>query len=152
MVKHLYKDFLSFGQQYRSAQMFWRKLVGEIQDELSQDGEWDEWIPKTFADGTTMPRDGNPIFDARSSRCSKAIRVIQAPPTTNDVEIAAWMDKLDYERSGAPGYTEELTINCALSEESASIARALIREWMQAEASYDEMKAIIRQALADISA
>jgi hypothetical protein len=57
----------------------------------------------------------------------------------------------DYEDAGGPGYTEELTINCALSEEAASIARALIREWMNERNSYDDMESIIRTALSDIS-
>jgi hypothetical protein len=61
------------------------------------------------------------------------------------------MSRFDYQDSGGPGYTEELTINCALSEESASIARALIREWMKEQNSYDDMHTIVREALADIS-
>jgi hypothetical protein len=95
-----------------------------------------------------MPDDGNPIYDARSSRLGRAVRIIQTPPRMDDLEIAAWMGTFD---SSDRGHTEELTINCALSEESASITRALIREWMDENNSIRDMESIIRDALADIA-
>jgi hypothetical protein len=150
-VRHLHRDFLVSEAQYEAAQRFWAELLDEVQHESGGKNEWSEWIPKKFADGTLMPRDGNPIFDARSNRLRRAIRVIQTSPTADDVEIAAWMEKLDHEGPAGASYTEELTINCALSEEAASIARALIREWMKEGTSYAAMEDFIQDALADIS-
>ena len=69
----------------------------------------------------------------------------------DDVEIAAWMDRVEHEYRGGLTVTEELTINCALSEEAASIARALIREWLNEDTSYAAMERFIRDALADVS-
>jgi hypothetical protein len=151
MVQHLYPALLENEDQYRSAEAYWHKLVGTIASRVGQKGEWLPWMPRTFVDGTPLPRDGNPIFEARSSRLARALQVIQSPPESDDVEIAAWLRSFDYSDSGGPGYTEEMTINLSLSRESSAIAAKLIELWMDPSVSGERMKEIIQERAGESS-
>jgi hypothetical protein len=143
MVHHLHADFLESEAAYRASQRFWRNVIDEVAKSMLQQNEWTPWEPKHFLDGTPMPRDGNPILDARSERRKRAIRVIQSPPERSDVEIAAWIDAFDFSEAGGPAFTEELVLNLSLSEESASIARQLIKSWMDESVSRERMEDFI---------
>ena len=150
MVTHLFRDFLAYPDQYAGAERFWSTLVQDVAKANDQPNEWASWIPRTYGDGTPMPPDGNPIFDARSERLSRAIRIMQHAPFRHDVEISAWVSHHDYSEVDGPGPTDELNIGCALSEESASIARALIDLWMRPATTFDQMKEAIDVALTDV--
>ena len=67
------------------------------------------------------------------------------------MEIAAWLSSFDYSASDGPGPTEELHVSCALSEESAAIAKALMKEWMRKDIELKTMETTIRDALALIA-
>lgn len=143
MVHHLYPDFLTSDHAYRASQRYWHKLVTELAESHEQRNEWIPWDPKVFLDGTPMPRDGNPIFDARSARRKRAIRILQSPPESSAVEIAGWIDVFDFSEAGGPGLTEELVLNLSLSTESAAIARRLIDVWMDESVSRERMEDVI---------
>ena len=92
-----------------------------------------------------MPLDGNPIFHARSRELARAIRIIQGRPERESVELAAWVDTFDFADAGGPGFTEELVLNLAASEEAVSIVRDLIKRWMDLSVSRERMEDIVRQ-------
>ena len=152
MVRHIFRDYLLFEDQYEHVRAFWKDLVENEARRSAQDGEWQPWIPRTFFDGTPIPVDTGPICDARSVDAKRALRILQGPPESNDVEIAAWLTSFNYTDSGGPGPTDELIINLSLSEESAAIARTLIASWMDKRISLAEMELILREALRHISA
>lgn len=145
MANHLLTGFLESEGQYGQAQEFWRKMVDDEARHVGQAGEWVSWRPQTFADGVTaQPRDGNPIYDARSERLSRALQVIQSPPESDDVELALWFGTFDYSESGGPGPTIELTLNLSLSEESAAIARQLVGMWMDPRVTREDVEQRLR--------
>jgi hypothetical protein len=72
---------------------------------------------------------------------------MQHAALSHEIEIAAWLDHFDYSSYGGPGPTDELNIGCALSEESASVARALIELWIDSSITLKEMKSAIDAAL-----
>jgi len=143
MVRHLLADFLESEEAYRRSQQFWRSLVDEVAIEYGQQGHWLPWQRRTFLNGRPVPRDGSPIFDARCESLGRAVRIIQSPPESDALEIAAWIDTFDFSDSNGPGFTEELVVNLALSEESAGIVRALMRQWMDRSVSRERMEDLI---------
>ena len=147
MVRHLFRDYLMFEDQYEGARAFWKRLVNDVARQMSQEGEWQPWMPRTYWDGSSLSPDTAPIWDARSEELKRSVRVLQSPPESDDVEISAWLTKFDYSESGGPGPTEELVINLALSEESAAIARTLLERWMDKGVSFEEMQTVLREAL-----
>ncbi len=151
MVRHLFRDYLLFEDQYEGAREFWERLVEDVARQMGQEGEWQPWMPRTFWNGTPISLDTAPIWDARSEKLKRAVRILQSPPESDDIEIAAWLTKLDYTESGGPGPTEELVINLALSEESSAIARTLLERWMDKGISFDEMQSLVRESLLLIS-
>jgi hypothetical protein len=60
------------------------------------------------------------------------------------VAIAAWLNTYDFSEAGGTGRADELVLNLALSDESASVARELIERWMNPETSYEEMEMIAK--------
>jgi hypothetical protein len=145
MVKHLHPRFLESDSEYQAAESFWRDLFDRVAAENRQQGRWHSWHQRKFADGTPIPRDGNPIFEARSETLQRAVRIIQSPPRTDLVEIAAWVDTFDFADAGGPGFTEELVINLSLSEESSRLARRLIEQWMDRSLSRERVEDLVKQ-------
>lgn len=145
MVKHLHPRFLESELEYQAAEAFWRDLFEQVTTENGQHGQWRSWHFQEFADGSPIPRDGNPIFEARSERLRRAVRIIQAPPKSDLVEIAAWVDTFDFTEAGGPGFTEELVINLSLSGESARLARQLVELWMDRSISRERVEDLARQ-------
>lgn len=143
MVSHLFPKFLDSVEEYRSAESFWQSLIADVAAQHGQRGNWQPWQSRKFANGTPMPLDGNPICDARSEHLGRAIRIIQSPPDSDEVEIAALVDTFDFSESGGPGFTEELIVNLALSEEAAKIARDLFGKWMDPSVSRERMEDLI---------
>ena len=135
--------------RYEEARGYWRDLVEDVARRAGQDGEWQPWLPRTYWDGTPLPRSLNtvPTWDARSETMSRAIRSIQIPPWGDEIGIRAWLTKFDYTKPGGPGPTEELVFSLALSEQSAAIARALLKHWVNERVSYRQMEALIRDSL-----
>lgn len=143
MVHHLFPDFLLSAESYRRVERYWRNLVDEIATRHGQQGDWRPWQKRSFLNGSEMPRDGNPVFDARSEKLARAVRIIQSPPESDGVEIAGWIDTFDFSAADGPGFTEELVVNLALSEESAAIAASLLDQWMERDVSRERMEDIV---------
>ena len=89
---------------------------------------------------------GNPIFDARSERLDRAVRIIQQPAVGDGVEVAAWVAVYEAEFDEMP--RAELFLNLSLSEESAALAKEALRKWMTPSTSVAEMNDFIRAATA----
>jgi len=118
-------------------------MLDDLAARSSQRGDWRRWQRREFLDGTPMPRDGNPILDARSRPLRKAIRIIQLAPESDSVEIAAWIDGLDFSPADG-GFMDELVISLSLSRESARVARGLLEKWMDPGISRERMEDVIR--------
>lgn len=143
MVHHLFRNFLASTESYRQVEQYWEVLFRDLVSQYGQAGDWKPWLSKTFLNGTPTPRDGNPIFDARSEKLRRAVRIIQSPPEKNELEIAAWIDTFDSGDSGGPGYTEELVLNLALSEEAADVVKQVLARWMDTGVSTAQMTELI---------
>jgi len=142
LVHKLFESFLDSDDQYRACERYWEKLVFDVAESLEQPGEWPRWVPREYADGTAMDRDGNPILDGRSERLNRAFTIIQHRPTGDEVEIAAWLKAYEPEYTDLPRH--ELVLNLSLSEESAALARKLIRKWMSPATTPDDMGEFVR--------
>jgi hypothetical protein len=151
MAKHLFEDFLTNPEAYERCVRVWENLMADRSESGGAIKEWRPWRPTTYGDGVTpLPRDGQPIYNARSDRLQKAVAIYQGPPSREEVEIAAWLTRFEYQNT-EHSYTEELAINLSLSAESLEIARELITAWMDRGTSYDDMQRKIDTTLKDIS-
>jgi hypothetical protein len=142
MSKPLFAAFLSDAADYSAVKAYWRELILRMEGELGQRGWWRPWQALQFADGTPFPP-GNPVLALRSRQLNRAIRIIQLAPAAERVEIAAWMDTLDFSDAGGPGPTDELVINLALSETTAAIAARMLRAWMVPDTTISMMNEVI---------
>jgi hypothetical protein len=122
MVQHLYPNFLTEEREYKLSEKFWRNLWKEVVKEAGAAKEWKSpWL------GAPL-RDGDPIFSAVSQAQGRAVHVVQHAPTSGSVEIVWWQDKFGEE--GVDQVIDQLVISCALSQETASRARALVWSWV----------------------
>jgi len=145
MVHKLYVDFLSSPEQYEACELYWEKLVKDIAASLGQTGEWQPWLQRYYGDGITpMEKDGNPIFDGRSQKLNRAFRIIQQPAISDELEIVAW---LNHEEEYTELPRDEMVLNLSLSQESAALARTLLRYWMTPTTSKDEMESFIDRTI-----
>jgi hypothetical protein len=145
MVRKLFESFLDSEAEYLACEGYWETLVSDIAESLGQTNEWRRWIPRQYANGTVMELDGNPMFDGRSDRLNRAFTIIQHRPTGDELEIAAWMKRYEPEYADLPGH--ELVLNLSLSEESAALARTLLRKWMSPDTTVDEMAEFLRDTV-----
>lgn len=148
----LFPDFLEKEASYEACVRFWLDLITEVEQSLGQSGEWPSWIPRTYTDGgKPMDLDGNPIIDGFSQSIGRAYRVIQQPPE-GDARgwLGAFVERRDdpiYEGTGFPPV--ELTIALTLTDETAEVARALLRTWMDPNQSIAETERAISSLNAD---
>ncbi len=148
VTQKLFESFLEDPEQYRASEQYWETLVWEVAKSMNQTDEWHQWIPRQYADGTPMERDGNPIFDGRSEALNRAFRIMQHRPVGEDTEIAAWLESYEPEYTDLP--RDELVINLSLSQESADLVRQLLQRWMRAETTPEEMTRFIHEILPPI--
>lgn len=148
MATILYPRFLEDEEQYALSRRFWTDLFASVVAAFDNAADWGPWRARAYANGVPFERDGNPIFDARSLRSSKAVQVIQWPSETGGVEISAWISELHLEGEDEPAVLHELTINCSLSTESAEIAKDLLRYWVDESMSARESERVIKKMLA----
>jgi len=145
MVHHLHSDFLDNESRYREAQDFWYALVGKLTKGVAGQRDWRRTTRATFADGVTLvPKDGNPLIEVRSRGQRKKIQVIQWPPESDDLELAAWVSPREEWEGEEVIVWDELTLNLSLSNESAALAEELIGSWIQQDMTSDGMQAIIK--------
>ena len=145
MVHTLFEDFLDNEEQYHACERYWEELITNVADSLGQTGKWkrEEW---RYPDGTPWERDGNPMFVARSEKRDRDIRILQHPAASEKQEIVAYLKRYEEEYTGVPT-RDELVINLGLSEESAQLARELLRNWMTPTMTVEEMREFICEYL-----
>lgn len=138
----LYADFLEHERSYELSERFWQAMLDDVAARSGQRGEWRPWQSRTFLDGTPMPKDGNPILDALSKHLRRAIRIIQHAPESDALEIAAWIDGLEFSDADG-GFVEELVVSLSLSQEAAAITRGLLEKWMDGSTSRERMEDLV---------
>lgn len=139
MATPLYARFLADESEYAAAERFWKEVFDQVV-RPAEAGDWRPWRSRTYADGTPLERDGNPIFDARNRRLGRALQVIQWPCESQDVEISAWISELPVDDGEVVGMVSELTVNLSLSMESAAHAKSLIAAWVDGNVPADEVR------------
>jgi hypothetical protein len=142
MARRLFESFLEDPEQYLAAEQYWEALVADVAESMNQANEWRRWIP---IDRDSSVERGNPIFDGRSYGLNRGFRIMQREPPSDDVEISAWVASYKPEDVALP--LHELFINLALTEESADLARLLLRKWMRAETTVEGMEDFIDETL-----
>jgi hypothetical protein len=145
MVHKLYELFLDELPVYRACERFWEQLSTNISNSIGSVADWHPWIPRSYAKGTPMELDGNPIWDGRSNQLDRAYRIIQGRAVGDTLEIAAWLKGYEEEYTEMPRY--ELVISLALSQESANLADALLRKWMTPETTPEDMQEFIAEII-----
>jgi hypothetical protein len=142
VVRKFFEDFLDNPERYRACEAYWDELVQGIAQSLGQAGEWQRWMTLHYGGG--MPfLDGNPMYDARSWKLDRALRILQDPAASDDVEILAY---LETEREFLPLLPRhELVIALSLSQESAQLAESLLRVWMTPTTTVDEMESFVER-------
>jgi hypothetical protein len=131
MTTYFYPEIPCREDEYERVRRFWHDLVANIARQTDQENEWLPWGATTFADGTPLPRDGNPILALRSERLARALRIIQWSPETKSKEkIGAWIDTLESAMPPGLNSMDELVISLVLSPETEAIAQKLIEHWM----------------------
>ena len=145
MVHTLFEDFLENEERFQACRDYWEELVEDVARSLGQAGEWKPWISRP----PSIDLDLLAIFDGCSDKLERAFRVLQYPSGEDKVQIAAWVKSYE-----DPEYTDtvfprvgELFINVSLSEESAQLARILLRRWMTPTTTIDDMESFIRDNL-----
>jgi hypothetical protein len=131
MVHHLFATFLDNPSEYQKAIAYWCDLWARV-DPIERAQQ--EWIQPWLTTGASTILDGNPIFSAYSRKLRKGIRVVQYQPESPNVEFDYWLDTYGGEITD-PQSINELVITCALSKESAMLARSLIESWIAGPAS-----------------
>jgi hypothetical protein len=127
MTERLFPRFLHDQAEYDRAEAYWRELWDDLMRFTGQRGWQYPWLQAAYADGTPF-RDGDPIFSAWSPSRKIGVRVIQNEPRQQDPELVFWRDVVGDE------WTVEvptLVISCALSQETADVARDLILVWIR---------------------
>jgi hypothetical protein len=145
MVHKRFEDFLDNTEMYKACEQYWERLVRDVEESLNQTGEWERWLLRQYPNGTPVEMDGNPIYDGRSRQINRAFKILQHRPVSDDLEIAAWLERNGEEYPEIPG--EELVLNLSLSEETGHIARRLLSMWMTPNITAEEMQQFIREHL-----
>jgi hypothetical protein len=123
MVRHIASDFLKDERRYRQAERYWRELWDQLVGDLGVTEQWrTPWL------GAPL-RDGDPMFSAVSPALRRGVHVIQHEPTSEALELEAWVDRFGEE--GKDDVIEQLVISCALSEEAATRVRHLLQSWIR---------------------
>jgi hypothetical protein len=124
MVRHIAADFLTDQRQYHLAERYWRELWDRL---VAEQGVAEQWRSPWL--GAPL-RDGDPMFSAVSTGLRRGVHVIQHGPTSEAMELQAWVDRFGEE--GKDDVIEQLVISCALSEEAAARAGQVMRSWVVA--------------------
>jgi hypothetical protein len=144
MVKHLHKDFLSNREQYVAAANYWRMFCERLLDRNGQLGSWQPWFG-IHQKGELAPIEEGAIYSLYSQEQKKAINIEQYMPKTEDIDISAMVDTFGEGTLESP--IEYLTICCALSDESAEVARQLIEVWVRRETTVSDIQNIINRLI-----
>ncbi|GAC1475312.1 MAG: hypothetical protein NVSMB9_27530 [Isosphaeraceae bacterium] len=129
MLTHLFPNFLSRDSEYFQAEGYWARLWERV-NSLSKTAQ--AWQTPWLGTGSPTLRDGNPIFSAYSPLSRRGIRIIQHPPTSDQVEFAFWLDTYGGSVTD-PESIQELVISCALSDASSESAFSILNAWVEGE-------------------
>jgi hypothetical protein len=133
------------------AARFWHEEVSRLEAEAGQVGEWKSWESKTWGDGiTTMPREYRSICEGRSYRLDRSFQILQDALVNGDSPIAAWVKDFEHDELWIKDEWPRLpravlVIALALTDQTADLARSLLRLWMQPETTAKSMQAFIDQ-------
>lgn len=144
-MHELFEGFLKDSATYQACEQFWKQLAMSIAQSVESATDWRSWIPRVYADGTSIERDGNPIWEGRSDELDRAYRIIQDRDAGNEVEIGAWLKSYEEQYAELPRH--ELFIHLSLSQESVSIAETLLRKWMSRATTVEDMKTFIAEVI-----
>lgn len=138
MVHHLYANFLTDKKIYNLAQGYWQRLFSGLAHERQL-----HFVPylNTETHAGQKEYDGNPIFNVLEKKRNRAVRIIQAPPQGESIDISAWLDSIALSEKSAT--VPELVLDMVLSKERYAVAERLIRAWLIAGASEEEMEKLI---------
>ena len=142
---YLFPTFLDNVDEYRACEAFWARLVERAAQASGTGLAWVSWIPKTYANGTPFPLDGNPICDGRSAELSRAFRIIQWAPSSDEEWIIGCVDSYPLEFDELP--RAELILSLVLTTATADLAEECLTLWMRRETSVGGIKAFIEDRL-----
>jgi len=132
------------------AARFWQEEVAGLEADAGQTGEWRSWEPTTWGDGTTpIPREYRSICERRSYQLDRAFQILQHPTVNDDAaDIAAWVkdfenDDLWVEDEWLRLPRRLLVITLAVTNETAVLARTLLRHWMRPATTPPDMQSFI---------
>jgi hypothetical protein len=129
MVTHLFKNYLADPNEYRQAEAYWLGLWETVDPEPKSFYGWrTPWVNT----GSPSILDGNPMFSAYSPAVRRGVRIIQHPPTNNQLEFAYWLDTYGGPDTD-PESIQELVIACALSDAASAPAVSLMNAWVAGE-------------------
>lgn len=119
-VRH--RDFDTNPQAYERSVREWQDLWDSMDGFARDLHAWTApWLD-------TSMRDGNPIFSAWSPRLRRGLRIIQH----DDAEtFVVWRNTF---AKGTQDAVDELTIDCALTDDHVHQAADLIAKWLRASA------------------
>jgi hypothetical protein len=124
MVRHIGASFLKDEQQYQHPERHWLELWDRLVRETGVSQDWQiPWLAAPL-------RDGDPIFSAVAPRLHRGVHIIQHEPTSNALELEAWVDCFGEE--GVDEVIDQLVIACTLSEKASARAEQLLRSWVVA--------------------
>ncbi|MFM9946476.1 MAG: hypothetical protein ACKV1O_00925 [Saprospiraceae bacterium] len=142
MVHHLYTNFLADKKIYNLAQGYWQRLFSSLSHQHQL-----HFVPYLNPETRIGQKeyDGNPIFNALEKKCNRAVRIIQAAPQGEHLDISAWLDSIALSEKVAP--VPELVLDIVLSKESYAIAERLIRAWLVEGAVKEDMERLIGEEM-----
>ena len=125
-VIELFPEFMDDPEQYDRAEEYWESMWRSLVRKVRPAGPWKSpWLNVYFGNGKKM-RDSNPIFSAVCKRRRLGVRILQIEPG----EGPEFEYDLDTFAKDDPEMVNVLTVRCALTEEIARKAAALMTEWM----------------------
>jgi hypothetical protein len=143
---NLFPDFLENSESYEAAETYWKDLVEQTMADVGESpADWVAYIPRNYADGRTPIRTpGNPIIDRCNRKLDRAFQIVQHPPAGPEIDFAAWINTYEDEKAvGADVPGSELVLSLSLSDESATLARELLKKWLTPSSSRADVEELI---------
>lgn len=140
---YLFPTFLDDVDEYRACEAFWARLVERAAQASGTGLAWVSWIPKTYANGTPFPLDGNPIYDAKSSTNDRGVYISQWAPGSEGASIYGYIEEYPPDHGQMP--LAELAIQIVLTTETAKLAEECLTLWTRPDATVRDVEAFIDQ-------
>jgi hypothetical protein len=127
--KILLLHFRTKEPEYAQARKRWTEAFDDVVRDPAQ-AEWKDWFADQLHDGTG-------IFSRVSQRLRKGVTINQVLPADDSLVFRAWMSTFGTQQYGDE--IERLTIQCMLTDDSVSRAKALIKAFIVDHFSRQEM-------------